>query len=131
MHWAKSNPANIPIGITAPMVQNDKCRIKKGGEKRPEKDSAKAENCDVTKIADIDPAFDEVADRAGSDESFNTVANEPAQDHCRGNIAFQFHEAVGRKRSQKHEPPPAPWGQEKNGQQDGIGRPKNRNRMGL
>src|SRR5436190_20207353 len=113
------------------MVQDNEGRVQEGREERSEKNAAETKNGDVAQAVQSNWPPDKGAGATCADERFAGVADEPANNHTRGDITLELGQPMSWKRRQQHDPPDADRRQEKCREQYRVGWPKNRNRMWL
>ena len=112
-----------------PGIPSDKRRIQERRQKRTGEHYTETKNSRVAKACELNWSTYQVARQTRADHRFGGVADEPAQNHQRRNMALYLRCPMRRKRRQQDEPPDARWRQQKRCNQDRIRRPKDRNRI--
>ena len=107
-----------------------KAESRKEERNGPRKTPQETKNCDVAKTIEPHRTIDQIPDATRADECFAGVADEPAKNHLGRNVALQLHRQMRRKCRQQYHPPNSHRREKERRQQNGIRRPKNRNRMG-
>src|SRR5215471_13139863 len=111
------------------MIPYHKRSVQERGQKRTDEYYTKTKNTYLAKRYEANVAADPVAHQTCANQCFARVTDEPAQNHQGWNVTLQLRHPMRGKCGQQDEPPDARRCQQKRSDQDGIWRPKDRDRM--
>ena len=92
------------------MIQNDKARIQKRRQERSEEGAKETKNRDIAQAIESNRPGNKIANATSANERFAGVADEPAENHVRRNVALELDQPMRGQGCQQQNPPRPSWG---------------------